>query len=82
MLHDAARRREVFDAMRATGVLVNVHYIPVYLQPYYQALGHRRGKCPQAEAYYAGAISLPLYFDLTDEQQDEVVRHLARALGR
>ena len=82
VLHDAARRREVFDAMRATGVLVNVHYIPVYLQPYYQALGHRRGKCPQAEAYYAGAISLPLYFDLTDEQQDEVVRHLARALGR
>jgi len=80
VLHDVARRREVFDAMRAAGVLVNVHYIPVYLQPYYQALGHQRGKCPQAEAYYAGAFSLPLYFDLTDEQQDQVVQHLARAL--
>jgi UDP-4-amino-4,6-dideoxy-N-acetyl-beta-L-altrosamine transaminase len=73
VLHDVARRREVFDAMRAAGVHVNVHYIPVYLQPYYQALGHRRGKCPQAEAYYAGAISLPLYFDLTDAQQSQVV---------
>lgn len=73
VLHDVGRRREVFDAMRAAGVLVNVHYIPVYLQPYYQALGHQRGKCPQAEAYYAGAISLPMYFDLTDEQQHQVV---------
>jgi UDP-4-amino-4,6-dideoxy-N-acetyl-beta-L-altrosamine transaminase len=77
VLHDVARRREVFDAMRAAGILVNVHYIPVYLQPYYQALGHRRGKCPQAEAYYAGAISLPLYFDLTDAQQRQVVDTLA-----
>jgi UDP-4-amino-4,6-dideoxy-N-acetyl-beta-L-altrosamine transaminase len=73
VLNDVARRREVFDGMRAAGVLVNVHYIPVYLQPYYRELGHQRGKCPQAEAYYAGAISLPLYFDLTDTQQDQVV---------
>lgn len=80
VLHDVSRRREVFDAMRAAGVLVNVHYIPVYLQPYYQALGHRRGKCPQAEAYYAGALSLPLYFDLTNEQQRQVVDTLASLL--
>ncbi len=80
VLHDVARRRQVFDGMRAAGVLVNVHYIPVYLQPYYQALGHQRGKCPQAEAYYGGAISLPLYFDLTDQQQSQVVDTLASLL--
>jgi len=80
VLHDVARRREVFDAMRAAGVLVNVHYIPVYLQPYYRRLGHQPGKCPQAEAYYAGAISLPLYYDLSNAQQDQVVDTLASLL--
>ncbi|HJV67913.1 UDP-4-amino-4,6-dideoxy-N-acetyl-beta-L-altrosamine transaminase [Ideonella sp.] len=78
----APPRRTVFDRLRAAGIGVNVHYIPVHWQPYYQALGFRRGQFPQAEAHYAEAISLPLFPLLTDERQDEVVAALRRALGR
>jgi UDP-4-amino-4,6-dideoxy-N-acetyl-beta-L-altrosamine transaminase len=73
-------RREVFDAMRAGGIGVNVHYIPVHLQPYYRDLGFRPGQFPEAEAYYAETISLPLYATLTDAEQDVVVRVLSEAL--
>jgi UDP-4-amino-4,6-dideoxy-N-acetyl-beta-L-altrosamine transaminase len=79
-VRDAGRRREVFDALRAAGVGVNLHYIPVYWQPYYARLGFVRGLCPQAEAYYAEAISLPMYPDLTEEQQDKVIADLEHAL--
>jgi UDP-4-amino-4,6-dideoxy-N-acetyl-beta-L-altrosamine transaminase len=81
VLHDTGRRREVFEGLRAGGIGVNVHYIPVHLQPYYRRLGSQPGDCPQAEAYYAGAISLPLYYDLSFEAQDKVVRVLAGLLG-
>lgn len=74
-------RRQVFDAMRAAGIGVNVHYIPVYLQPYYQKLGFAPGLCPQAERYYQGAISLPMYYSLSDAEQDQVVAALKQALG-
>ena len=81
---DASRttrlRREVFEAMRADGVLVNVHYIPVHLQPYYRELGFRRGDFPNAEAYYSKALSLPMYFGLSETEQDAVVDSLARAV--
>lgn len=73
-------RREVFDAMRARGILVNVHYIPVHLQPYYRRLGFRAGAYPVAEAYYEHALSLPLYFGLTDEDQERVISTLAEVL--
>lgn len=73
--------QEVFQALREADIRVNLHYIPVYLQPYYARLGFRPGHCPEAERYYAEAISLPLYPDLTAEQQDRVVNTLARALG-
>ncbi len=72
-------RREVFEAMRAHGVLVNVHYIPVHLQPYYRELGFRPGDFPNAEAYYSKALSLPMYFGLSESEQDVVVDCLARA---
>ena len=80
-LHDAARRREVFEALRAAGIGVNVHYIPVHTQPHYRRLGFRPGDFPEAERYYAGAISLPMFPTLTPAQQDEVVAALARVLG-
>ncbi len=73
-------RREVFEALRAAGIGVNVHYIPVHTQPYYRTLGFKPGDFPQSEAYYAQAITLPLYYDLTETEQDEVVSALARAL--
>lgn len=74
-------RKAVFDALRSRGIGVQVHYIPVHLQPYYQALGFRPGDFPAAEAFYAGAITLPLYPTLTDAQQDEVVAVLTEILG-
>lgn len=73
-------RRQIFDRMRAAGIGVNVHYIPIHTQPYYERLGFRRGRFPVAETYYAGALSLPLFPNLSDEQQDRVVNTLSRAL--
>jgi UDP-4-amino-4,6-dideoxy-N-acetyl-beta-L-altrosamine transaminase len=75
-------RAEVFAALRAAGIGVNVHYIPVYLQPYYRQLGFKTGDFPGAEARYAATLTLPLYYGLTDSQQDEVVAALGRALCR
>jgi dTDP-4-amino-4,6-dideoxygalactose transaminase len=71
-------RRAVFDGLRAAGIGVQVHYIPVHLQPYYRRLGFKEGDFPVAEAYYARAISLPMYAALTDAQQDFVVEQLLR----
>lgn len=73
--------RDVFEGLRAAGIGVNVHYIPVHLQPYYRDLGFKPGDFPEAEAYYAQAISLPMYPAMTDEQQDYVVDQLRRLLA-
>jgi UDP-4-amino-4,6-dideoxy-N-acetyl-beta-L-altrosamine transaminase len=78
---DAARHRAVFDSLRADGIGVNLHYIPVHTQPYYRALGFAPGQFPQSEAYYAEAISIPLYAGLSDADQDKVVAALGRALA-
>jgi UDP-4-amino-4,6-dideoxy-N-acetyl-beta-L-altrosamine transaminase len=72
--------RQIFEGLRAAGIGVNVHYIPVHLQPYYRDLGFAAGDFPQAEAYYAQAISLPLFPAMSDEQQDFVVDQLRRLL--
>lgn len=72
--------RQVFEALRARGLGVNLHYIPVHTQPYYQEMGFKRGDYPHAEQYYAEAISLPMYQTLKDEQQDEVVKVLQTVL--
>ena len=75
-------RRQVFDFLRQNGIGANVHYIPVHTQPYYrQHFGFKIGDFPAAEAYYAGAISIPLYFGLTEAEQDKVVEVLERAFG-
>ena len=71
---------QIFDEMRARGVTLNLHYIPVHTQPYYERLGHRPGECPAAMEYYAEAFTLPLYYRLTDEQQDYVVESLRAVL--
>lgn len=72
--------REVFEALRVAGIGVNLHYIPVYRQPYYEQLGFKEGYCLEAEQYYAEAISLPMYSGLTEAQQDYVVAELQEAL--
>jgi len=68
--------RQVFEDLRARGILVNLHYIPVHTQPYYQRLGFRLGDFPTAESYYREALSIPLYAGLTDEDQDRVITAL------
>lgn len=73
--------REVFAALRAAGIGVNLHYIPVHTQPYYRQLGFRPGDFPEAERYYAEAISLPMYAALGDDQQDEVISAVAEAVS-
>ncbi|MER6943518.1 aminotransferase class V-fold PLP-dependent enzyme [Nonomuraea sp. NPDC000554] len=74
------RRREVYDRMRAAGIGVQVNYLPAYWHPVFQDLGYRRGLCPEAEAYYAEQLSLPLFPDLTDDQQHDVVERLTAIL--
>lgn len=76
----AHSRLEVFNALRAAGIGVNLHYIPVYLQPYYERLGFLAGYCPEAERYYAEAISLPMYPGLSDADQLHVADTLRAAL--
>ena len=73
--------REIFDSLREAGIGVNLHYIPVYRQPYYRELGFGQGHCPNAEAYYAEAISLPMYFGLSDDEQRQVVAAVAEAVA-
>lgn len=73
--------RQVFEAQREQGIGVNLHYIPVHTQPHYQRMGHKVGDYPQAEQYYAEAISLPMYQTLSDGQQDQVVAALQKVLA-
>lgn len=73
-------RREIFDKLRADGIGVNVHYIPVYMHPYYQEHGFKNVHCPVAEEIYSNMISLPLYPGLTDEQQEFVIRKVKESV--
>lgn len=75
-----ASRRAVFDALRAANIGVNVHYMPIHLQPYYRQMGFGRGSFPASEAYYDQAITLPLFPAMTDEQQVHVAKTLKSAL--
>jgi len=72
--------RKVFEAMREAGVGVNLHYIPVHTQPYYERMGFQTGDFPEAEKYYSEAISLPLYPLLSVEEQERVVAVLRQCL--
>lgn len=74
-------RKKVFESLRELGIGVNVHYIPVHTQPYYQTLGFAPEDFPESIAYYNEAISLPMFHGMTDSQQEEVVRALTIALG-
>ncbi|WP_331376780.1 UDP-4-amino-4,6-dideoxy-N-acetyl-beta-L-altrosamine transaminase [Sinorhizobium chiapasense] len=73
-------RRAVFEGLRARGIGVNLHYIPVHTQPYYARMGFRNGDFPVAERYYDEAITLPIFPTMTEVQQDEVVAALEAEL--
>ena len=72
--------RQVFESLRDNNIIVNLHYIPVHLQPFYENMGFSRGDYPAAEKYYSEAISIPLYPSLSFEEQDYVVSCLKRSL--
>ncbi|MDP2030679.1 MAG: UDP-4-amino-4,6-dideoxy-N-acetyl-beta-L-altrosamine transaminase [Thiobacillus sp.] len=76
----ARTHRQIFESLREQGIGINLHYIPVHLQPYYQAMGFKPGDFPEAERYYTEAISLPMYPALTEGQQDKVVSMLNQVL--
>jgi UDP-4-amino-4,6-dideoxy-N-acetyl-beta-L-altrosamine transaminase len=73
--------QEIFQSLRDQGIGVNLHYIPVHTQPYYQKMGFNLGDFPESERYYAEAISLPMYAGLTDREQDQVVEALKKSLA-
>ena len=76
----ASRRARAIDALGANGVGVGVHFIPLHLHPLYQRMGYRAGQFPEAEAAYAGAISLPIWPGMTDDQVDRVIDAVTRAV--
>ena len=73
--------KQIFDELRQNGLGVNLHYIPVHTQPYYQNMAFKLGDFPQAERYYSHAISIPMYPGLTFEMQDQVVETLKKVLA-
>lgn len=76
----SAGRKEIFHALRAEGIGVNVHYIPVYWMPYYQKKGYQKGQCPTAEKVYEGLITLPLFPRMTDSDQEDVITAVRKVL--
>lgn len=76
-----ATHLQVFEALRAKDIMVNLHYIPVHTQPYYQQMGFKPGDCPEAESYYREAISIPMHPTLTDEELNTVAKSLREAIG-
>lgn len=73
--------KQIFEELRQNGIGVNLHYIPVHLQPYYQNMGFKQGDYPNAENYYNQAISIPMFQGLTFEMQDQVVEVLKKVLA-
>ncbi|MBZ0307056.1 MAG: UDP-4-amino-4,6-dideoxy-N-acetyl-beta-L-altrosamine transaminase [Anaerolineae bacterium] len=74
-------RRQVFEALRAEGIGVNVHYIPVYWHPYYQNLGYRKGLCPAAEDAYERLLSLPMFASMSNSDFEDVTAAMEKVIG-
>ena len=67
-------QRQVYESLRHQGILVNLHYIPVHRQPYYESLGFEAGYCPEAEQFHTEVLTIPMYSAMTDAQQKQVIR--------
>jgi len=70
------KRRAILEYLRSNGVIVQVNYLPVYWHPVYEDMGYKRGLCPVAEEYYKGEISIPMFTDLTESDQENVIKLL------
>ncbi len=75
------QKTTLFKKLRSLGIGVQVHYIPVYLHPYYQKIGYKKGLCPNAEAFYEAELSIPLYPDLSRKDQDFVIKTINELTG-
>lgn len=75
-----ASRREIFEALQQQNIGVNVHYIPVYFQPYYQQLGYKKGICPNAEKLYEEMITLPLFPAMSEKDVNDVIKAVRRTI--
>jgi len=74
-------QRQLYGALQAAEINVNLHYIPVYRQPYYEAMGFKAGYCSEAEAYFKQALSIPMYPTLTEAEQSQVIQVLTEAFA-
>ena len=74
-------RKEFFDALDAENVRCNVHYIPVYYFPWYRKLGYRKGICPKAEKLYEEILTIPLHYNLTDQDVEDVIRAVEKIVA-
>ena len=72
---------QIFDLMKSKGVAVNLHYIPVHTQPYYESLGFKKNQFPKSMEYSSKAMSLPIYYDLSDENQDSVIKAIVESIN-
>lgn len=77
-----ASRYEIFEMLRSLNIGVNVHYIPVYLHPYYRNLGYTAGLCPHAESYYESTITLPLFPKMTFEDEQSVIKAIKNVYSK
>jgi dTDP-4-amino-4,6-dideoxygalactose transaminase len=77
-----SRRRAIFDYLRSNGVFVQVNYMPVHWHPVFEDLGYKREITPVANSYYEGEISMPMYADLTEADQDTAIRVFIEALSK
>ena len=77
----AFTRGQVMKKLREYGIGSQVHYIPVPSQPYYRLLGFRPEDYPKAQMYYEQALSIPLFFDLSDDQQNKVIQAIKEVVG-
>jgi dTDP-4-amino-4,6-dideoxygalactose transaminase len=76
------KRATIFSKLREEGLGVQVHYIPIYFQPYYQKLGYKKGCCPLAEDFYSRVISIPIYHGMTDTERDKVANKILKVMGK
>lgn len=74
-------RLELFNYLKKNNVICQVHYIPIHLHPYYMKIGFKKGDFPKAEQFYERIISLPIYYDLSEEDQDTVIKLIGDFFG-
>jgi UDP-4-amino-4,6-dideoxy-N-acetyl-beta-L-altrosamine transaminase len=79
--NDVVGHLQMFEKLRSAGILVNLHYIPIYRQPYYQEMGFNQSDFPNSESYYKEAISIPMYSSLTKEQQNFCIERINKPMG-